>query len=99
MFADSIWVDFWPSPTDVPAVNLYNGDGFAGPGLSRIAIPRHGAALGTAPRNWKVGDRLPGASAVAFADGHVETVRLEDLWTKVHWHRNWVPPAKRPSLR
>lgn len=97
IFADAIWVDFWPTPNDVPAINLYDGDSFAGGGLSRIAIPRHAAALGTAPRNFNPKNRLPGACGVSFADGHVQVVRLEELWTKVIWSKNWVAPAKRPG--
>jgi len=77
---------------------LYNGDGFAGGGLSRIAIPRHAAALATAPKNFNPKNKLPGASDVGFADGHVEIVKLENLWMKVIWHRKWVTPAKRPGL-
>ena len=98
VFADGIWVDFWPSPTDTPAVNLYNGDGFAGGGLSRIAIPRHGAALATAPKSFNRAGKLPGVNPVAFADGHIEAIKLDHLWTKVIWHKNWVAPAKRPGL-
>jgi hypothetical protein len=67
-------------------------------GLSRIALPRHASALGTAPKNHLAANRLPGASTVSFADVHVETIKLENLWTKVTWHRNWVAPAKRPGL-
>jgi prepilin-type N-terminal cleavage/methylation domain-containing protein len=98
VFADGIWVDFWPSPTDLPAINLYNGDGFAGGGLSRIAIPRHAAQLGKAPKNFNPKNKLPGANPVAFADGHIQQTRLDDLWTKVIWHAKWVAPAKRPGL-
>jgi prepilin-type N-terminal cleavage/methylation domain-containing protein/prepilin-type processing-associated H-X9-DG protein len=98
MFADGIWVDFWAAETDRPAVNLFTGDGFSGGGLSRIAIPRHATSPGNAPRNFRVTDKLPGAAGVNFADGHVETFRLDQLWTKVYWHRNWVPPVKRPGL-
>ncbi len=97
IFSDAIWVDFWPSPTDLPAINLYNGDGFAGGGLSRIAIPRHAAALATAPKNFNAKSKLPGAADVGFADGHAETVKLENLWMKVVWHAKWVTPAKRPG--
>jgi prepilin-type processing-associated H-X9-DG protein len=97
VFSDGIWVDFWPSETDLPAINLYNGDGFAGGGLSRIAIPRHAAALGTAPKKFNPKDKLPGAADVGFADGHVEIVRLENLWMRVIWHKNWVAPVKRPG--
>ena len=39
---------------------------------------------------------LPGGINIAFADKHVELVRLERLW-KLTWHRNWAAPAKRPG--
>jgi prepilin-type N-terminal cleavage/methylation domain-containing protein/prepilin-type processing-associated H-X9-DG protein len=97
VFSDGIWVDFWPNPTDLPAINLYNGDRYAGGGLSRIAIPRHAAALATAPRNFNAKNKLPGAADVGFADGHVEIVKLENLWMKVIWHRKWITPPKRPG--
>ena len=32
-----------------------------------------------------------------FVDGHAETVKLERLW-QLYWHRNYVPPQKRPGL-
>jgi prepilin-type processing-associated H-X9-DG protein len=91
-------VDCWPDPTDHPARDLYADSDAPNGGLSRVAVPRHSAAMGNAPRNFDGKSRLPGASDVAFADGHVEIVKLEDLWMKVYWHRNWVPPAKRPGL-
>jgi prepilin-type N-terminal cleavage/methylation domain-containing protein len=98
MFADSFWVDCWPDVTDRPARDLYADSDAPNGGLSRLAVPRHAAALGTAPKNFPATSKLPGASTVSFADNHVETVKLDNLWTKVYWHRNWVPPAKRPGL-
>ena len=95
-FADSVWVDAWPLETDRPARNLVTGDDFSGGGVSRIAIPRH-AASGTAPRNFNPQNTLPGAVSVNFADNHVETVKLEKLWS-LYWHKTWTPPAKRPGL-
>lgn len=95
-FADAIWVDAWPLVTDRPAVNLFNGDNFAGGGLSRIAIPRHSASPGDAVSNFNPKNRLPGAVNVGFADNHVETVKLEQLW-QLTWHTQWVPPTKRPG--
>jgi len=60
-------------------------------------IPRHGSR----PTRLPEGDRLsgfvrekgklPGAINVAFADGHVEQVPLENLW-KMYFHKNYVPP-------
>ena len=39
---------------------------------------------------------LSGGINIAFADNHVELVRLERLWN-LTWHRNWAAPAKRPG--
>jgi prepilin-type N-terminal cleavage/methylation domain-containing protein/prepilin-type processing-associated H-X9-DG protein len=95
-FADSIWVDAWPHENDLPARNLLTGDQYTGGGLSRIAIPRHIASLSQAVRNFNPKETLPGAVNIAFADNHVESVRLERLW-ELHWHKNWKEPAKRPG--
>lgn len=95
-FADSIWVDAWPLETDLPAKSLFDGDKFAGGGLSRIAIPRHMASPSSASRNFNPKDTLPGAVNISFADDHTETVRLENLWN-LYWHKLWQPPAKRPG--
>jgi len=95
-FADSIWVDTWPLETDLPAKNLMNGDQYNG-SMPRITIPRHNSSLSAAVSNFNPKNTLPGAINLGFADNHVETVRLENLWT-LEWHRNWVTPAKRPGL-
>ncbi|MHB8521125.1 MAG: type II secretion system protein [Limisphaerales bacterium] len=95
-FADAIWVDCWPTETDRPAVNLFNGDSFAGIGLSRVAIPRHAAPPPVGIKNFNPKNTLPGAVNVSFADNHAETVRLEGLW-QLYWHKNWQTPAKRPG--
>jgi len=39
---------------------------------------------------------LPGALNTGMADGHVELVKLENLW-QCAWHRDWVAPSKRPQ--
>jgi prepilin-type N-terminal cleavage/methylation domain-containing protein/prepilin-type processing-associated H-X9-DG protein len=93
VFADSVWVDFWASTNDQPAVDLFTGDNFAGGGLSRIAIPRHAFSPRNASRAFNRANKLPGATGVTFADGHVETVRLEQLWQR-YWHRNWTPVVR-----
>ena len=96
-FSDAIWVDAWPIETDLPATSLFDGDGFAGGGLSRIAIPRHAAAASAATKKFDKKNTLPGGVNVSFADNHVELVKLEKLWG-LSWHRNWKAPAKRPGL-
>ena len=95
-FADSIWVDAWPEPTDMPARNLFTGDQFSGGGVSRVAIPRHATAASAAPRAFNPKSQLPGAINLAFADGHAELVKLEKLWD-LEWHTKWVAPPKRPG--
>ncbi|MBI2929168.1 MAG: hypothetical protein HYY24_26185 [Verrucomicrobia bacterium] len=32
---------------------------------------------------------------MVFVDGHVETVKLENLW-QIYWHQQYRPPATRP---
>jgi prepilin-type N-terminal cleavage/methylation domain-containing protein len=99
MLVDSIWVDMWPYATDSPSRDLYNGQmsigSNAGP-LGRCTIARHGGRPpGTAPRNVPVGQRLSGSISAGCADGHVELVQLEKLWS-LYWHHDYQVPATRP---
>ena len=108
-FADGVsfwWV--WPLETDLPASNLQtgqaNGSMYLYPyaslypyGMSVLTIPRHGSRPSAVRTNQQPQDKLPGAVNVAFYDGHVASVRLEDLWQQ-EWHRGWQAPAKRPGL-
>ncbi|MBL9134567.1 MAG: type II secretion system protein [Verrucomicrobiales bacterium] len=95
VISDGNWIDTWPQPNDPPARNLYTGDDFAG-AMVRLTLPRHGGA--TWPKNgiFNPKNELPGAINHGFVDGHAELVKLEKLW-RLDWHRNWVPPAKRPG--
>ena len=95
-FADALWLDAWPVATDRPTTNLLDGDKFPGGGLSKIAIPRHSFAQSSAVKQLDTVNTIPGAVNVSFADTHVENVRVEKLWG-LYWHKNWVPPAKRPG--
>ena len=92
---------YWQGPraTDMPASNLASGV-FPGPpwSMAGFTIPRHGSRPSKVPTNYPGSSRLPGAINVAFYDGHVETARLERLWS-FYWHKDYVPPAKRPGLR
>jgi len=81
-----------------PAINLADPTLTGETGLSVYnCIPRHGNRPRRLPSNHRPRDRLPGAINAAFYDGHVETVPLERLW-QLHWHKDYVPPAKRPGL-
>ncbi|MBI2925527.1 MAG: type II secretion system protein [Verrucomicrobia bacterium] len=92
---DAMWVDAWPNATDLPARNLYEGDGVAG-GIGRYCIARHAIrSAKSAPKRMAPGERLPGAVNMACMDGHVETAKLDKLWD-FYWHKDYVPPPTRP---
>jgi prepilin-type processing-associated H-X9-DG protein len=95
-----------PTAADFPAEQL--GDWvrdshgapnpFAPSEMSFLAIPRHGERPNAIPKRWPISQKLPGAINVSFFDGHSELVPLEQLW-QLSWHRDYVPPAKRPGLK
>lgn len=98
VFADSIWVDCWPSAEDASPINL-NGDPIdLNGGMGRLAYPRHGSTSGAYSRKHPKEIPLPGGINVAFADGHVEFVKNDNLW-KLEWHKDYKVPAKRPGLK
>ena len=100
LFVDAVWPEVWPLTNDVPSVDLFNG---LGPSYSResiagCTISRHGnRPAGAALRSHPITETMPGSVNVSFADGHVDLVKLENLW-QLNWHRDYVPPAKRPGL-
>lgn len=95
VFCDAMWVDMWPLETDPPSDDLYDG-GYNPDGMSRCTIRRHGGGNPAgAPRIFDTTQTLPGALNIGMADGHVELVKLENLW-QCYWHLNWVPPSPRP---
>ena len=97
VFVDSIWVDFWPRPTDTPSRDLYNGEQSGGVGkIGRCTIARHGSRpASSAPRSVPAGQRLPGSVDMALVDGHAENPPLERLWN-YYWYRDWQIPSTRP---
>jgi prepilin-type N-terminal cleavage/methylation domain-containing protein/prepilin-type processing-associated H-X9-DG protein len=89
------WV--WPESTDLPPKDLSGVDG--GPAMSWVAIPRHGSHPNIIPgHSWPRTQPLPGTVNMTFFDGHQEAVPLERLWL-LYWHRDYIPPAKRPGLQ
>jgi prepilin-type N-terminal cleavage/methylation domain-containing protein len=95
VFADSTWVDSWPTAADAPSRNLSEGGNTAG--MQRFNIARHGSrSAQSAPANVPAGSGLPGSITVEFADAHAESVKLEELWT-LYWHKNYTPPVRRPN--
>lgn len=110
MFMDSVWINLDPMVTDAPNNNLYNpagvsatSSGTLAEGMQRVCIARHGGrAAGSAPTQvvvqnvgGTVGWALPGTINMGFVDGHVEQVRLQNLWT-YYWHNGWNPISAPP---
>jgi prepilin-type processing-associated H-X9-DG protein len=93
VFVDAMWVDLWPLETNPPSRDLYNGT--LETGMTRCTIARHDGIAASAPRNFDTNQRLPASVNIGMADGHVELVRLENLWN-YYWHLDWNPPAIRP---
>ena len=100
MFMDAYWINCDPIESDSPSTassgsgyNLYDGN--LTEGMSRVTVARHGGNVSAAPRNLAKGSALPGAIDMGFTDGHVENVKLQNLWT-LYWHRGWIPQAPTP---
>ena len=97
MFFDCVWWYNMASETDPPSRDLYYSDltlkMVSYPhdrGICLCAIARHGnASPSGAPRNVTSGI-LPGSINMGFGDGHVELVKVENLWT-FHWGKDWDP--------
>jgi prepilin-type N-terminal cleavage/methylation domain-containing protein len=101
IFADGIWPDCWPEPTDIPWYNLQTGYDADDPGgaygLERLTIARHGPNLpASIPTFANITQPLPGGINLALIDGHVQNVSLENLWT-FYWNNDWVIPHGRPQ--
>lgn len=94
---DGVWPYSASRATDLPLSNLNRPDPFTEGGVPTFAIPRHGSRPKPIPTNWRINQRLPGAINMAFFDGHVSQVPLENLW-QLYWHKDYQPPAKRPGL-
>jgi type II secretory pathway pseudopilin PulG len=94
VFVDAMWVDLWPLETDLPCTDLYHGR--LDTGMTRCTIARHGGSASSAPRNFDIRQRLPGLVNIGVADGHVQSVPLEELWNW-NWHLDWSPPSLRPK--
>jgi prepilin-type N-terminal cleavage/methylation domain-containing protein len=92
-FVDGVWMDTWPAEDDSPAANLYTGYYTAHANeMGRITVARHGGVNpDAAPRNnttsWQFGPPN-GAIEMGLGDGHVESVKLPNLWS-YNWHRAW----------
>jgi prepilin-type processing-associated H-X9-DG protein len=100
LFGDGILDVYGFDPLTRPPVNLFNPAEQPPPwvyGINAWGVPRHGNHPDSVPTRWPANQRLPGQINMAFFDGHVSPVKLEDLW-QLYWYQNYSPPAKRPGL-
>jgi prepilin-type processing-associated H-X9-DG protein len=89
------WGPRCPLASDLPPTDLVMDMGGLGY-MSNFCVPRHGSAPTRAPSNFDIRQKLPGAINMSFADGHVQLVKLENLW-QLSWHKGYVPPVRRPG--
>jgi prepilin-type N-terminal cleavage/methylation domain-containing protein len=102
VFMDCAWINLYVETNDAPASSLYNPIGSPGAnpsGMTRCFMARHGdRPASAAPRSLKFGTTVfPGRIVMQFYDGHVEPVKLQNLWN-YDWHLNWTPPTTPPTV-
>jgi prepilin-type N-terminal cleavage/methylation domain-containing protein len=102
VFTDSAWVNYYIDVNDTPALSLYdpiNSPGGTAYGMTRIFMARHGGrAAGAAPTKIAFGTKVfPGSIVLGIYDGHVESAKLQDLWT-YYWNSQWVPRSAPAAL-
>ncbi len=101
-FVDAVWPDMWPLPTDAPddPADLYDGGSdipAGGSMMRRACIARHGSKPPqSAPTDASIDSPFPGLVNLGLADGHVESARLDSLWSYT-WSGTFTP-TNRPGL-
>ena len=104
VLVDAIWENLMPTPQDSAGstVNL-RAPTYQNAALSqmgRCVIARHGggnpAATPTSYQYHPNSTVLPGSIDMGCFDGHVQLVRLQDLWT-YYWYYNWTPTTVPPQ--
>jgi hypothetical protein len=102
VFVDANWVDLSPKETDGPWHDLYAGAPYGtsnDDAIGRCTIARHSVSRpASATRALGVGQKMPGAVMIGFADGHSRLTKLEELWT-LYWHHDWKVPTPHPDVR
>jgi prepilin-type N-terminal cleavage/methylation domain-containing protein/prepilin-type processing-associated H-X9-DG protein len=100
VFADGVWPDMWPLPTDQPTSDLFQLSPTElpnGGGVTLATIARHGSRSPASASDVSIDQPFPGSVNVGLADGHVESSKLDNLWLYT-WNATYIPPAKRPGL-
>ncbi|HYV29470.1 MAG TPA: type II secretion system protein [Candidatus Eisenbacteria bacterium] len=88
VFVDAIAFFLEGRETDVPSINLYQPPLYIG--IGTCLIYRHGSAPPSQAPRALASNFLPGLINGGFVDGHVEGLKLEELW-QWEWHNNWNP--------
>lgn len=83
VFFDCLWVDAWPKHTDTIPVNF---------DLSQEPPNRNTGGDGPVNNHIRrlILRRHWGTSNVSFLDGHVDNIKLENLWA-YKWHQEFIP--------
>jgi prepilin-type N-terminal cleavage/methylation domain-containing protein/prepilin-type processing-associated H-X9-DG protein len=99
VFADGVWPDAWPMPTDEATSDLFqlNPELNQSGGMNVVTIARHGVAPSSGYSDVDIDNPLPGSVNMGLFDGHVESSKLDNLWLYT-WNANYSAPAKRPGL-
>ncbi len=101
VFMDSVWINLYALTNDTPAANLYDplsSPGLNPSGMTRVSIARHGSkAASAAPKKITSSQNLKGGIVMGFSDGHVELVKLQNLWS-YYWSRTWIPSSTPPPM-
>ena len=88
-FGDAIWVDGTPMENDsVPPINDINGQ-------TSISAIQYGSVFGIGMGRWCITRHGNGIN-MAFMDGHVKHVALNQLWS-LDWASGWVTQEPPPS--
>ena len=86
VFVDAVWVDFWPQSDDtIPDDHNLDTGGNGGDGGGRNQMVRC------------MTGRHGGALDVAFLDGHVDPVKLKDMWT-LKWSKTFGGTANKTRV-
>jgi len=104
LIGDAIWGWGIPRVSDLPPTDLvpvvpgapFTDSDWKG-WMFVFTSPRHGRRPNPVPNHWPQNQPLPGAINMVMFDGHVELVKLDNLW-QLYWHKDYKPPVKRPGL-
>jgi prepilin-type N-terminal cleavage/methylation domain-containing protein/prepilin-type processing-associated H-X9-DG protein len=107
VFSDGTFCDAWPNGGtasglgDTAPTDLYTGGAITAPSgthIWRMCIARHGIKnAASAPKQVAINQRYPGSINLGLVDGHVESAKLDTLWSGYYWHALSLP-TKRPGL-